>query len=316
MVFSQDGVTCPVCGSAARLTRKWVLNKYSKRYDYFVYHHKGYVHYANQNTQSSKGFRKGQLEKILIETINSQAFKLGSFRISDLKKLLVGSYPNIGFGSLKVSLNRLAEVGIVERQKIGMRLFYINTVSKERLSFIIDSVSFSLEDIGNDSMLTKHTTFYKIKNDHTWPLYFIPYRVVGDSDIDFKEMKLSGFDHTNSKFATVILIEEAPKDKRFLLKLPTPLFPGEFREIIIEYYWPEPKQTYVFSAATKVTSFEFSISGNNLGRLTVSLTSVSNNETIDLSKEVKETSTSKWESVRRIKLTEVEPFSVLQLKWR
>jgi hypothetical protein len=316
VVFNQREEICPVCGTNARLTRKWVLNKYGKRYDYFIYHHQGYIHYANQNAHNSKGFRKGQLEKVLIETINSQDFRLGSFRISELKKLLLKNYPNIEFGSLKVSLNRLAEVGIVEKQKKGSRLFFINTVSKERLSFIMDSISISLEDVGDDSMLTKHRSIYMIKNDHTWPLYFIPFRVVGDTDTTFEEIKLSGIDHTNSKDAKVILIEDAPKDKRFLLKLPVPLFPGELREITIEYYWPEPKQVFVFSAATKVTSFEFSISGNILARLIVSLTSASNNETTDLSREVKETSTSKWKNIRSIKLTDVEPFSVLQLKWR
>lgn len=316
MVFNGREEVCPVCNISARVTRKWVLNKYGKRYDYFIFHHIGFVHYSNQNNQISKEFRKGELEKILIETINSQDFKMGSFKVKDIKLLLIKTFPNVGFGSIKISLNRLAEIGIIERRKKGRGLYFISTVSKDRLSFIIDSLTIGLEDVNKDNMFDKHIFIYKVKNDHSWPLYFIPFRYVGDVDIAFDDMEMLASDPSSSKELKVILVEDAPTDKRILLKLSTPLLPEELRGIRIEYNWPEPKQLFVFSAATKMNSFEFSVSGKNSTKLMASLTSASTSETRDISGGIKEYSSSKWKSISRISITDVESFCVLQLKWK
>lgn len=316
MVFNQREEVCPVCGVSARITRKWVVNRYGKRYDYFIYHHQGFIHYSNQDPQSSKSFKKGELEKVLIETINSQDFKLGSFRIKDLKNLLSKEFPNLGFGSIKVSLNRLAEVGIIEKQRRGRSLFFVNTVSKERLSFIIDSIVIELEDADNDSMFRKHMFIYKVKNDHSWPLYYIPFRVVGDVETTFEDLHLRAYDPSDSKDIKVMLVEDALTDKRVLLKLSSPLFPGERRDIRIEYRWSEPKQIYVFSAATNMSNFQFSVSGNIPTKLNASLTSASRNVTTDLTDDVTERFSSKWKYINSITLKDVEAFSVLQLKWR
>lgn len=316
MVFNQREEICPVCGERARLTRKWVVNRYGKRYNYYIYNHPGYVHYSNQDKSNSKLFKKGQLEKILIKTVNSQEFKLGSFRIKDLKKLLVKDYPEIAFGSIKVSLNRLAEVGIIEKQRKGRNLVYINTVSKDRLSYIIDSLTVSLEDESDDDMFSKHSFQYKIRNDHSWPLYYVPFRAVGDVDATFDGLGMHAIDPSNSKEINVMSVEDAPTDKRVLLKLATPLLPDEVRNIKIEYHWLEPKQLFVYSSATKMNNFEFSISGNNLTKLSVSITTASRNETLDLSSQVNEAVSPKWKSICSISLTDVEPFSVLQLRWK
>lgn len=316
MVFGQKEGTCPVCGEKARITNKWVLNRYGKRYDYFLYHHRGSIHYSNQNLRNSKDFRKGQLEKILIETINSQDFKLGSFRINDLRKILVKDYPQVGFSSIKVSLNRLAQVGIIEKQKKGRSLFYVNTVSKERLSYIIESVAVSLDDENGDSMFTRHLFYYKIRNDHSWPLFYVPFRAVGDIEATFENLSMKARDPIGSKDIRVMTIEDTATDKRVLLKLPNPLLPNEDREIAIEYHWPEPKQLFVYSSATKMNNFKFSISSNNPTKLSVSLTSASRNDTLDLTKEVRESSSEKWKYICSIALMDVEPFSVLQLRWK
>lgn len=316
MVFNERYDACPVCGLNARVTRKWVLNRYGKRFDYFIYHHQGITHYFNQNAQDSRIFKKGQLEKILIETINSQDFKLGSFRIKDLKKLLMKEYPEVGFGSIKVSLNRLAQVGIIERRKEGRNLHYINTVSKDRLSFIIVSLAVSLEDVDKDNLFKKHVFMYRVRNDHSWPLYYIPFRFVGDVGASFEDLELRATDPSTDKEFKIMLVEDAPTDKRVLLKFYMPLIPGEMREVKIEYDWSEPQQVFVFSAATKMDSFEFSVSANIPTKLTPSLISATRNETKDLTGSVNESTTPKWKSVSRISLLDVEPFSVLQLKWK
>ncbi len=316
MVFYTREEVCPICGVNARVTRKWVRNQYGKRYDYFIYHHQGYIHYSNQDVKSSKSFRKGELERALMEVINSQDFKLGSFQISEIRKLLAKDFPVVGFGSLKTSLNRLTEIGILERQKRGRNLFFINTVSKDRLSYVIDSLMVSLEDTENDVSFKRHLFVYSISNDHSWPLYYVPFRAVGDVDATLDSLKLNSYDLTNKKDIKVMLVEDAPKDKRFLLRLPTPLFPGEFRNISIRYDWSEPKQMFVYSSATKMKRFEFSLLSKHTSKLGVFLTSSTSNETTDLSNEITETSTLKWEFVRTIGLSDVEPFAVIQLKWK
>ncbi|MCL4447399.1 MAG: hypothetical protein M1556_04915 [Candidatus Thermoplasmatota archaeon] len=316
MVFNQREEICPVCGEKARLTRKWVVNKYGKRYDYFIYNHEGHVHYSNQGNSKSKKFKKGQLEKILIETINSQDFKLGSFRIRDLKKLLIKNYPEIGFGSIKESLNRLSDVGIIEKQRKGRSLIFVNTVSKDRLSYVIDSLTVSLEDKNDDAMFTRHLFQYKIRNDHSWPLYYVPFRAVGDVDSTFSDLGMRASDPSNSKEIKVMSVEDTPTDKRVLLKLPSPLMPEDVRDLSIEYNWPEPKQLFVYSSATKMNSFEFWLSGNSSTRLSISLTPASRNETLDLTNRVIETSSQRWKYICGISLKDVEPFSVLQLRWK
>lgn len=316
MGHEENVQACPICGEKARVSRKWVLNKYRKRYEYFIYQHDGFIHYSNQNKQNSREFRKGELEKLLVETINSQEFKLGSFKVNDVRKFLAKDHPDIGYGSIKVSLNRLAKGGMVEVQRSGRNLSYVNAFSKERLSFVIDSLAISLEDIDEDGMFKRHIILLKIRNDHTWPMYYVPFAAVGDEESTFQDIRMLASDYSNSKDIKITLQEDAPTDKRVLLRLPSPLMPDETRELRIEYYWPEPNKSYVQQSATKMDSFEFSISRNSLTGLTASLTSGSTNETTDLSRNIKETSSDRWNHVSIITITDVEPLSVLQFKWQ
>ena len=316
MTFSERREVCPVCGEQAKVTRKWVMNKYSKRYDYFIYHHQGTIHYSNQDQKAQKYIKKGELERALIETINSQNFRLGLFRNNDVRKLLVKNFSDIGFGSIKVSLERLAKIGMIEKHKKGRSLYYINTVSKDRLSFVIISLKIGLVDIDKDNTFKKHVFTYIIKNDHSWPLYYVPFRYVGDVDMRFEELELHATDASSSKDFKVLLIEDSPTDKRVLLKMPIPLLPGELRDIKVEYHWPEPKMSFVFSAATRMDNFQFSISGDNDIKLSASLTLASRNETRELSNNNTETSTPIWKYISGISISDVEPFSVLQFKWK
>lgn len=306
---------CPICKEDGRVSRKWVLNKYGRRYEYFIYHHKGSTHYSNKDSQTSRDFKKGELEKLLVKTINSQEFRLGSFKVNDVRKFIVKDYPDVGYGSIKVSLNRLAKGGMIEVQRNGRNLSYINAFSKDRLSFVIDSLSIGLEDIDEDGMFKKHIIILSIRNDHTWPMYYLSFMAVGDEESTYEDIRMTASDYTNSKEVKITLQEDAPMDKRVLLRLPSPLMPAETREIRIEYYWSEPNKSYVQQSATKMDSFEFSLSRNSLTRLTASQTLGSTNETIDLSGNIKETSSGVWSHVSNITITDVEPFSVLQFKW-
>ena len=283
---------------------------------YFMYHHQGQIHYSNQNEVISKSVRKGELERALMEKINSQDFKLGSFRISEIKKLIEKDFPDVGFGSIKANLNKLAEIGILEKQKKGRSLFFINTVSKERLSYLIESLSVTLMDFEGDSKFKQHLFVYNIVNDRSWPLYYIPFRAVGDVDSTMESLNIYAFDSTSEKEIKVMIVEDAPKDKRFLLRMPSPLLPGESRRISIKYDWEEPKQMYVYSSATKMKTFEFYLLSRRPSKLSVYLTSSTTNETRDLSSDVKETSSKEWKYVQTIVMSEVEAFAVVQMKWK
>lgn len=173
-----------------------------------------------------------------------------------------------------------------------------------------------MEDRNNDSTFKGHIFIYKIRNDHSWPLYIIPFRIVGDSDTTFKDLNLNATDSQTGKEIRVILVEDTPRDKRVLLKLPSPLFPEERREIKIEYQLLEPSKTLVYSSATKTANFEFYLSSNGTNRLSAYITYASGNKTLDLSMQVKERQSEQWKSIQSVSLKDVESFAVMQLRWK
>ncbi|MGC8618793.1 MAG: BlaI/MecI/CopY family transcriptional regulator [Thermoplasmata archaeon] len=316
MKHQRNLVRCPICGEEAQITKRWTVNKYGKRYQYIIYIHGSKSHYVNQDSKIKKEIKKGELEGALMETINSQDFKLGSFTVKDMISLLSNRYPNLGYCSVKTNLDKLAQIGMVERRKEGRNLYYVNTVSKERLSFAITSISILLEDIKEDKMLRKHTFLLRILNNHSWPLYYMPFRVVGDTESTFEQLEFKAFDPSNSKSYSTILIEDNPMDKRILLKLHSPLLPSESKDIKLEYLLDEPKQVFGYSSATEMESFEFTLASNHDIKLSASITSMTRNTTSDLSENISSQADDKWRYVRKVSLRKVEPFSVVQFKWQ
>lgn len=316
MSYTKREGTCPVCKKNGTLTRKWVLNKYKKKYSYDIYSHNGTIHYSNQSKESRRSFKKRELEQKLIEEISSEKFKQGLFNAGDIKRLLESEYPNVDSDSIRNNLHRLSGSGILESVNRGRYVFFLNRVSRDRLSFIDDSMEFSLEDLDNDLMYKGHVSISEIRNDKAWPLYFLPYRIIGDTDTRFSEIKFSGYDTTNGKELKTILLEDTPRDKRLLLKLSNPLFPNESIRVRFSYDWPEPKQTFVFSAATYMNSFGFSLAGNERLKVSITVTSSAWNEVRDLSRNILNTNNKKWKSIYSFKLKSVQPFSILQFRWK
>jgi len=307
--------TCPVCGRNARVIRRWTLNKYGKRYNYLIFKHEKGSHYVNQDRNVGKRIRKGQLEKALMEMINSQEFRLGSFKVKDIMDLMKERYTNIGYCSVKTNLNKLAQIGMVECRKEGRNLYYVSTVSKERLSFMDNSCVISLEDVLGDGMFRKHIFVYSIKNHQSWPLYYMPFRIAGDTECTYEEVNFKATDPATGSSYDAIIIEDNPTDKRLLIKLKTPLLPTESTDIKLEYQWDEPARTYVYSSATKMNYFEFSIATNREVKLSSSLTPPNGNLTIDLSNEITHESNEKWKHIWRLVMRDIEAFSVFQFKW-
>jgi len=307
--------TCPICGRNARVIHRWTLNKYGRRYNYLIFKHEKGSHYVNQDKNVGKRIRKGQLEKALMEMINSQEFRLGSFKVKDIMDLMKERYTNIGYCSVKTNLDKLAKIGMVESRKEGRNLYYVSTVSKERLSYVINSCVISLEDVLNDGMFKKHVFIYSIRNHQSWPLYYLPFRIAGDLESTYEEVDFKATNPVSDSNYDAILIEDNPTDKRLLIKLKTPLLPTESTDIKLEYQWDEPARTYVYSSATKMNYFEFSIATNKEVKLSSSLTPPNGNLTIDLSNEITHESNEKWKHIWRLVMRDIEAFSVFQFKW-
>ncbi|MEM0141659.1 MAG: hypothetical protein QXN66_06480 [Thermoplasmatales archaeon] len=316
MVYAKQLVNCPVCGKPSRVVRKWTRNKYGVRYEYFVYYHAGQPHYVNKNEPKRSRLRKGELETALMEMINSQDFKLGSFTVNDIMNLTSSKFSGIGYCAVKMNLDKLCEIGMIESRKEGRNIYYVNTVAKERLSFIILSLSITLEDIGNDGMFKKHIAILKIKNNQSWPLYYIPLRAVGDIDSKFDQLQLRVSDPESSMEYPIVLIEDNPMDKRILAKLPHPLLPLDSKILKLEYLWDEPKKSYVHSSATEMESFQFILASNSGIKITAIETSIKNDLFADLSGSVLNCSDERWRYIKKISLKNVEPFSMFQFKWQ
>jgi hypothetical protein len=316
MVYTKEMGICPICKLSAVVTKKWVLNKYSKRYDYLIYHHNGFVHYVNETASGSRRLKKGELKKLLIETINSESFKEGLFNAEDAKEALLKVIPSISLDSIRENLYKLSEEGMLEQVRRGKRIFFLNAVYKERLSFLDDSIKFVLIDLDNDASFKGHILTALIRNDKSWPLYYLPYKIYGDTETDFKSLQFIASDPATNELLKTLIIEDKPKEKRLLLKLNRPLFPNETIKIRFEYQWQEPKQTFFFTAATQMNSFEFVLMGKRPLKIQATHTISTLNEVNDLSNSIILNSNRSWKYIYSVKIKSIKAFSVIHFKWK
>lgn len=306
---------CPVCKLPARVTRKWVLNKYKARYDYLIYHHNGINHYSNQGSGASRKFKKGEIRSMLVNAINSENFKDALFRTEEMKKILRLKYQNIGSDEIRDNLYKLSDSGMIETVRKGRDVYFLNAVYKERLSFVDDSLRLILRDIDNNLMFRNHISINTIRNDKNWPLFYLPYRIFGDSDNDFKGLQFKARDLTNNQILKTTVLEDNAREKRLLLKSSKPLFPNQSVRIKFEYNWDEPTQTFFYSAATEMRSFEFTFMGNRPLKIQATQTISSLNQVKDLSNAIVRKKSRRWKFVYSLKMKSIGAFSIIQFKW-
>ncbi len=311
----EEGI-CPMCMRPSLITRKWVLNNYGKRYNYIVYKHTEGAHYSNELPQYSRSLRKGTLKKILIDTINSESFKDGLFSTEDARISLMRTNQSVDMDSVRDNLYQLVELGMLKSVKKGRRVYFINAAYSDRLSFVDDSLRVILKDVDDDALFKRHASIATVRNDKGWPLYYLPYKIFGDSGIKFSELQFKALDITNKVELKTVVIEDNPTEKRLLLKLIKPLFPGERIRIRFEYDWGEPNQSFFHTAATYMRSFNLTFLGNGPleARATQSLSNL--NEVRDLSKSIKLGKRHGWNYVYTLRLRSIEPFSVIQFRWK
>ena len=316
MVYVKEVRVCPVCNVKAVVSKKWVLNSYGKRYNYLIYQHDGFVHYSNEKASISRNFKKGEMVKHLTETINSENFKYGLFKTKDAKVALSNKFLSISMDSVRDSLYKLVETGMLATVRKGRILYFLNTVYKERLSFVDDSINFELLDLDDDGMFKGHIFTSIIRNDKSWPLYYLPYKIFGDSDVYYDDLQIRASVAESNETLKTLILEDKPREKRLLLKLNRPLFPNESIKIRFDYYWQEPKHTFFFTAATFMKSFELKLMGNMPLKIQGTLTQPTTGEIKDLSGSIISSGSRKWKYVYLAKIRSVKEFSVIHFKWK
>jgi len=316
MVYVKEVRVCPVCNVKAIVSKKWVLNSYGKRYNYLIYQHDGFVHYSNEKASISRNFKKGEMVKHLTETISSENFKYGLFKTKDAKVALSNKFLSISMDSVRDSLYKLVETGMLETVRKGRIIYFLNTVYKERLSFVDDSINFELLDLDDDGMFKGHIFTSIIRNDKSWPLYYLPYKIFGDSDVYYDDLQIRASVAESNETLKTLILEDKPREKRLLLKLNRPLFPNESIKIRFDYYWQEPKHTFFFTAATFMKSFELKLMGNMPLKIQGTLTQPTTGEIKDLSGSIISSGSRKWKYVYLAKIRSVKEFSVIHFKWK
>ena len=316
MVYVKEVRVCPVCNVKAIVSKKWVLNSYGKRYNYLIYQHDGFVHYSNEKASISRNFKKGEMVRHLTETISSENFKYGLFKTKDAKVALSNKFLSISMDSVRDSLYKLVETGMLETVRKGRILYFLNTVYKERLSFVDDSINFELLDLDDDGMFKGHIFTSIIRNDKSWPLYYLPYKIFGDSDVYYDDLQIRASVAESNETLKTLILEDKPREKRLLLKLNRPLFPNESIKIRFDYYWQEPKHTFFFTAATFMKSFELKLMGNMPLKIQGTLTQPTTGEIKDLSGSIISSGSRKWKYVYLAKIRSVKEFSVIHFKWK
>jgi hypothetical protein len=316
MVYVKEVRVCPVCNVKAVVSKKWVLNSYGKRYNYLIYQHDGFVHYSNEKASTSRNFKKGEKGRRLTETINSENFKYGLFKTKDAKEALSNKFPSISLDSVRDGLYKLVETGMLETVKKGRILYFLNTVYKERLSFVDDAINFELLDLDDDGMFKEHISTSIIRNDKSWPLYYLPYKIFGDSDVNYEDIQFRASVAESNETLKTLILEDKPREKRLLIKLNRPLLPNESIKIRFDYYWQEPKHAFFFTAATFMNSFELKLMGNMPLKIQGTQTQPAIGEVKDISGSIILSSGRKWKYVYSAKIRSVKEYSVIHFKWK
>jgi len=306
---------CPICRVEAPFTKKWVLNKYGERYEYIVFHHGEKNHYINAHGARIKGFKKGEVEKIITEKICSSSFKWGAFRIRDIMEFLASDYPELNVNTVRNALLKLVNSGVLSSESVEGRRYFMSLAQNERLDFSMESISLELVDVGGDGNYAFHSHSGTVVNDKEWPLFFVMYRILGDESIALDEMNLSCRRCDTNERIPVIVDGDYPTEKRILLRMSEPVPPRGKREICISYEWPERKHSFIYSAATYLNTFRLKFYGNKKIRYNVTMSEPNSGSVRKITNLVEEGMDKGWQHIYSLRLRALRPFTYIQFDW-
>ncbi|MEM3063807.1 MAG: adenylate/guanylate cyclase domain-containing protein [Candidatus Nitrosotenuis sp.] len=129
--------------------------------------------------------------------------------------------------------------------------------------FEFNSVEVKL-DVLDKSMMTHHTWIWDVKNTANEPLSQVYYDIGGDVPKDFADLNVSIKDENGNKLEIISLDVNKPHEKKFNVKLATPIRKNQKGKLILEYDWEEPERVfeYMFSARCKKFKYSFTIPKN------------------------------------------------------
>lgn len=127
--------------------------------------------------------------------------------------------------------------------------------------FEFNSVEVRL-DVLDKSMMTHHTWIWDVKNTAKEPLSQVYYDIGGDVPKDFADLNVSIKDENDNKLEIISLDVNKPHEKKFNVKLASPIRKNQKGRLILEYDWEEPERVfeYMFSARCRKFRYSFTIS--------------------------------------------------------
>lgn len=253
----QSTQACPICKEPSIVKRKWTRNKYGKKYYYDLFLHEGPIHRVRVGYKASKRTGQNEIQKRLIEFLNSTRFKLAIFTVEDIMTEYRNAQPYLTYSKARSSLLNLANLGQLSVVRKERKLFFVNNSTKDRLNFTMKRIGITLEDSTGEGTFERHLFNMRILNDKETALSSIPFTVTGDNARERAQLSFSSFDITISEKLNVYFLEDAPQRKRILIELTEPIEPGKERTISIEYFWPEVGPSHTFTASTSMEIVRF-----------------------------------------------------------
>ena len=304
---------CPACGKEATVANKWVKNQYGMKYHYKIYKHASSSHYVNKNASTPGNHKKGMVKEAIVEVMKSEDRKEVTLNTTDIYKVMKNVLPGIGLASVKYNLKKMIESGEIRRSnRNGIAVYALS--HPHHAGFVINSLAIELLDADKDGCFKEHKYSYTLTNTDSKPLSFIRIRLVGDPPASIEDLRFNAITRPTMKPIESRIMEDTPNQKIILLRLATPLLPGEEKEISFNYTWAEPNHFFVFSASTGIGSFRFQLSGNATN-FKATMTSSNRGERKDLNSIVEQRLSNNGTPTSAVKISNVEPLSVTQFEW-
>ena len=254
---------CPVCNNLGTIEKKWTRKKSGKRYDYEVFHHGGVAHWVRADTGPSGVTGKDDTRSKLTKLLNSYRFRRAIFTSNDIAREFEKERTAEEYKRVRRDLMKLAESRLLSIVRKDSKVFFINDSNQERLDYIIKRVNITLEDNTDEGTFERHNYRILVLNDSEVPLHYIQFRPAGDNKRDRNKLGFSSYDMTRKEETVIHFLEDDPQLKRILIELREPIQSDKERAPSFEYFWPEIRPAYTFSAPTPTDFVQFSLVSRN-----------------------------------------------------
>ena len=124
--------------------------------------------------------------------------------------------------------------------------------------FEFKNVEILLDVTDPESMMTHHTWVWEVKNISKEPISTIFYNISGDKEKDFSDLNVKITDEKHNELEILSLDVNKPLEKKFYVKLATPVRKNQNGRLIkLEYDWEEPYRSFVYVFSSKCKKFKY-----------------------------------------------------------